>query len=90
MRLLRGDIGLGMAGAYREASEAQATHELADTALVQVDLERQSDLPLQIGQPPPHHAVLCPIRAGAHPGGHCRLLRARQARPRTAAMRPVR
>jgi hypothetical protein len=90
MRLLRRGIGFGMARAHRNAPEAEASHHLADAALVQVHVEFVNDPLTQINQPPTHDTIALRIGPAAYPLGDRRRLRRRQLAGRAAAVRPVR
>lgn len=89
MRLPGGRIGLGVARAHRHATEAEAMQQVADAALVQLDLELSRDLLAQIDHTPADHALGLEVGTGSHPLGHRRLLPLRQLARRTAFMRLV-
>src|SRR5208282_6605648 len=89
MRLLGGEVGLRVARAHRQTPETQAAQQLADAALMQLDIELARDLLAQIDHSPTDNTVDPLVRTGAHPLRHRRLLLYRQLRRRTAAMRAV-
>lgn len=67
MRLLRGGVGLRVARAHRQATETQAAQQLADTALVQLDVKLAHDPLAQIDHAPADDAVGRVVRPGSHP-----------------------
>jgi hypothetical protein len=48
---------------HRQAGEAEPAQDLADRALVQLDVEAGLDQRLQVGPPPAHHAVRFRVRS---------------------------
>jgi len=89
MRLLRHGVGFGVARPHRDAPETQMMHELANAALVELDLELAGDPLAQVDQPPAHDAVLLGIGSATHPLRDRGLLLGRQLALRAAAMRAV-
>ena len=67
MRLLGGDVLLGVARTHRDPREVQPRQQLAHGALVHLHPEVPGDLALQIPAPPAHHLIpiaLCVDRFG--------------------------
>jgi hypothetical protein len=72
----------------RQPGEAQPVQELADRALVQLDLVAIDDDGLQVDPAPAHHAIPLRVRTALDEPLHFRHLLRRQAR-RPSHMRPV-
>src|SRR6195952_4255358 len=89
MRLLGSRVGLGVAWAHRQATKAEATQQLADTSLVQFDIELSRDLLPKINDKPANHAVGLEGRPRSYPLGQSRFLLLRELTRRTAAVRTV-
>src|SRR5208337_2652829 len=81
MRLLGGEVGLRVARAHRQTPETQAAQQLADAALMQLDIELARDLLAQIDHSPTDNTVDPLVRTGAHPLRHRRHARGRTGRP---------
>ena len=89
MRLLGGRVGLGVARAHRQATKAEAAQQLADTSLVQFDIELSRDLLPKVNNTPANHAVGLEDRPRSYPLGQRRFLLLRELARRTAAVRAV-
>ena len=89
MRLLSGDVLLGVARTHRDPGEVQPRQQLAHGALVHLHLEVPGDLVTQIPAPPAHHLVHIRLRPLADPRRERRLLRRGQLAPATTGAGPV-
>src|SRR5580704_12945668 len=59
-----------MQGTPRHAAEIQLLQQLADAALIQLNIEFGGDAVTQVGTAPAHHAIGLAVRAVFHPRRH--------------------
>src|SRR6202023_2938737 len=81
-------VALRVHGTPRHAAEIQLLQQLADAALMQMNMEFGGDAVPQVSTAPAHHAIGLEVRTALHPLGHLTPLGLGGARPKAPPSHP--